>query len=82
MENNTLTRRQVAAKMKAVNIDGELRGAGKTWEVELKDEKTMKRFCAAVQNLGGYKTGYGAWILSPGYVDKGDWNDKTSAWHY
>jgi len=32
--------------------------------------------------IGGYKTGYGAWCLSEKYQSKGDWNDKSSRWHY
>jgi hypothetical protein len=80
MEN--MTRRQVIAKMKKFGIEGEVTGAGKVWEVELKNEKTMKRFCAAVQALGGYKTGYDSWILRPGYEPSGDWNDKSSTCHY
>lgn len=35
-----------------------------------------------IANWGGYKTGYGAWVLQEGYVSKGDFNDKSSAWHY
>lgn len=31
---------------------------------------------------GGYRTGYGAWVFSPGYQSNGDWNDKSSRWHY
>ena len=77
-----MTRRQVIAKMKKAGIEGEVTGAGKVWEVELKDEATMKRFCAAVEALGGYRTGYGSWILRPGYKPMGDWNDKSSQWHY
>jgi hypothetical protein len=31
---------------------------------------------------GGFMSGYGSWCYSKGYVSKGDWNDKSSAWHY
>lgn len=76
----TLTKRQVASILKRENITAELRGAGKNWEIELvgKAVKQFEKFVLA----GGFKTGYGAWILSPGYVAAGDWNDKSSIWHY
>ena len=77
-----MTRRQVIAKMKKAGIEGTVTGAGKLWEVELTTDRLMRKFQKLVTSVGGYMTGYGAWILSPGYVSKGDWNDKASAWHY
>ena len=50
--------------------------------VELADEETMNAFQEKVVKAGGYKTGYGAWVLRPGYVSQGDWNDRTSRCHY
>lgn len=49
---------------------------------EKRTETIMELFCSEVANWGGYKTGYGAWVLQEGYVSKGDWNDKSSAHHY
>jgi hypothetical protein len=31
---------------------------------------------------GGNTTGWGGLVMRANYVDKGDWNDKTSMWHY
>lgn len=31
---------------------------------------------------GGYTTGYGGIVRQEGYVDLGDWNDRSSRWHY
>jgi len=31
---------------------------------------------------GGFSTGYGGWILKQNFQDLGDWNDKSSRWHY
>ena len=33
---------------------------------------------------GGFKCGHGGWVLqrSSGTVEMGDWNDKSSRWHY
>lgn len=45
-------------------------------------KKVLKEVCLGGDKIGGYKTGYGAWVLSSGYQDRGDWNDRTSAWHY
>jgi hypothetical protein len=76
------TKRQIEAAMKANSIPGELSGRGENWEVQLADDKTMRKFCRTVANVGGYKTGYGAWVLRPGYTSNGDWNDRTSRHHY
>lgn len=72
---------QIRRAMNAAMISGELRGTGANWEVELPDEKAMRLFCKKVAPAGGYRTGYGAWILSANYQSLGDWNDKGSAWH-
>lgn len=48
-------------------------------------EKTEEIMHRAVKTLhwGGFKTGYGSWILRRDYAsDMGDWNDKSSKWHY
>ena len=77
-----MTKRQITSAMKANGIAGEIRGRGEAWEVELASRAAMRRFCRLVANVGGYMTGYGAWVLRPGYVGTGDWNDKTSRHHY
>jgi hypothetical protein len=57
-------------------------------EVEIKSPKDSRRFLAQVRKLnptgnwGGYQTGYKSWVLCPGYVSSGDWNDKSSRCHY
>jgi len=78
-----LTKSSVAKAMKAAGIVGEFSGAGSSFEVELADDEAHEAFCAKVTNaLGGYRTGYGAWVLRPGYVSSGDWNDRTARCHY
>jgi signal-transduction protein with cAMP-binding, CBS, and nucleotidyltransferase domain len=42
----------------------------------------LMRRVAAVLKFGGYRCASGEWILQRNYVDKGDWMDKTSRWHY
>ncbi len=42
----------------------------------------MRKFQRNVATVGGYKTGWGGWVLKPGYKSKGDWSDKSSRWHY
>ena len=76
------TKRQVVAAMKLAGIAGEVTGAGKVWEVELPDEKTMRTFQRKVTRLGGYKTGYGAYVLRPGYQSQGEWSNPASRCHY
>jgi hypothetical protein len=81
-----LTKRQIQNIVTENEISAEVRGAGKNWEIELTDDAQHERFCKAVEtvadNFGGFRTGYGAWILRPGYESKGDWNDSSSRWHY
>lgn len=79
---NVMTRKQLLKAMEKAGVIGAVTGAGRVWEVELADEETMQKFCATVCALGGYRTGYGSWILRPGYEGNGDWNDKSSRWHY
>lgn len=31
---------------------------------------------------GGFYTRYGAFIAKENYTSPGDWNDKSSSWHY
>jgi len=52
----------------------------------LTDRKCTKIKKVMATNFGScsaIKTGYGAWILREGKrPDMGDWNDKSSRWHY
>jgi hypothetical protein len=78
-----VTKRQVAAAMKAHGIQGELRGAGRAWEVELPTDEALASFEAHVGVYGGYRCGYGAWVVKPGYeADPYDFNNKASRAHY
>ena len=77
-----MTKTQIKKAMAAANITGDLTGAGENWEVELMTETAKNRFSRLVCKAGGHKTGYGSWILSPDYRSQGDWNDKSSRWHY
>lgn len=79
------TKRHVEALLAQLGIEGKVSGAGARWEVELPDERAKNKFMKAAPKdagIGGYRTGYGAWVLSPGYQSKGDWNDPSSRWHY
>lgn len=87
MDTKTPTKMQVKKLLKANNIAidapvDRLDGAGTKWELEIFDEKKAEKVRALLPNVGGYTTGYGAMILKPDYQDKGDWNDKSSRWHY
>lgn len=42
----------------------------------------MHRVAEIVGFRGGYSCGHGGWVLRKGYEDKGDYNDRASAWHY
>lgn len=77
-----MTRAKVIKAMEAAGIEGEVSGHGVNWEVEVPNEEVMAEFCAKVSPAGGYRTGYGAWVLSAEYEGNGDFNDRTSRWHY
>lgn len=77
-----MTRAKVRKAMEAAGIKGQVSGHGVNWEVELADEETKDRFTAEVAPAGGYRTGCGAWVLQADYQDRGDYNDRTSLWHY
>jgi len=77
-----MTKTQIKKAMAAASIEGEISGTGTAWSVELADEATMEKFCKEVCQAGGFQTGYGSWILRANYQDNGDFNDKSSRWHY
>jgi hypothetical protein len=70
----------LAAKHKISILSTE--GCGRTLEVEVATEKDMRKFHKHVASWGGYKTGYGSWILQASYQPKGDWCDTSSRHHY
>lgn len=82
-----LTKMQVKKLLQANNIaiDGpidHLTGAGAKWELEIFDAEKATKVRELLPGVGGYTTGYGAMVLQSNYQDKGDWNDKSSRWHY
>ena len=82
MNSATMTKREVAKRMAAAGIAGET-GSGRAWEVELADEATMEAFCRDVIPTGGYRTGYGGWVLRPGYkIGDCDYSNPASRMHY
>lgn len=82
MQTEVLTKSKVERLMKANGIKGEVRGRGRDFEVEVPNEHNKTKLRKAGVVLGGYRTGYGAWVLRPGYTASGDWNDKSSHHHY
>jgi hypothetical protein len=58
----------------------EISGAGSSLEIEV-SEVDSKKLRHAGLSWGGYKTGYGAWVLQATTVDRGDYMDKGSLWH-
>jgi len=62
-----MTRTQIINAMETAKIKGEVRGSGKNVEIELPDDNQKKKFCKNVANFGGFKAGYGAWVLRPDY---------------
>ncbi len=79
----TFTKTQIIKRMAQAGIvPVAVRGRGVAWEVELQDDKAQRAFTRKVAKVGGYSTGWGGWVLRPGYKCRGDWNDRTSRHHY
>lgn len=76
------TRRTLRKAMDEAGITGEISGRGSEIEVELPDDAAKDNFCKHIVQWGGYRTGYGAWVLRPGYVGRGDPGDPGSDWNY
>ena len=78
-----LTKMQVKKLMAQHGIVGELSGAGKNWEVELPDDAAEQAFQEKVTKAGGYRCGWGGWVLRPGYqTDDLDYCNPASRHHY
>lgn len=77
------TKMQLIKAMKLAGLTGEVSGAGKSFGVVLADDDAYNAFNAMIPNdLSGYGTGFGGWVLSTNYVDRGDPADPFSAHHY
>jgi hypothetical protein len=50
-------------------------------EVEFANEQDAQRANKTLR-WGGYKTGWGGWVLQERYVDKGEYGDPSSRHHY
>jgi len=80
-----MTKTQIIKALATHGISAEVTGAGQNWEVELPNEEAKDLFFEKIAeaNVGGYKTGYGAWVLRPGYKsDPFDFNHPASRHHY
>lgn len=77
-----MTKAQLTKALKAANLTATISGVGRTIEVELQNETDMRKFCRKVAKWGGYKTGWGGWVLRPVNQDMGDFNHPSSRYHY
>jgi hypothetical protein len=79
-----LTKMQVKKLMTQHKVEGEVRGQGAKWEVELPNDEAYEQFEKHVtKDFGGFNTGYGGWILRPDYKsDEFDFNNPASRHHY
>ena len=78
-----LTASKARKILTTANIAAEVNGAGSRFEIETPDEKTMRKVMKAIPGLGGYKCGWGGWVLSPSIRNDGkDYCDPTSRAHY
>lgn len=87
-----MTKRQIEKKLQAVNISLEYIEINRD-EVEIYvpdtdgtcDMEATEKLQKQVSNLldwGGFRCGHGGWVLRNNYQSMGDWNDRTSQWHY
>ncbi len=64
------------------SVDVYLGGRGRDWSIEVVNDTGKRMVEKVIPGLGGYKAGYGGWVLSQGYQTSGDWNDPSSRHHY
>lgn len=80
--------RQVKSVLKKARLldKVEMQGKSTDWAIECPDERTKNKVTKAMRAegiaLGGYRTGWGGWVLSQTYQPAGDWNDPSSRHHY
>jgi hypothetical protein len=74
-------------KLRKANID--LTGvtiSGSEVEIYVENSETATKRkmnqISKVLNWGGYRTGFGGWVLRKGYTGNGDFMDAASRWHY
>lgn len=75
----------VKALAEAKIVPYEISGAGRTLQVTLNNERDAKRFAKKVAPWGGFRTGWGGWILRANYVSRDDglsYCDPASYHHY
>lgn len=65
-----MQKRQVIALMQRAQIVGTVSGKGEEWSVELNDDADKDAFCTCVADVGGYRTGWGGWVLRPNYKSR------------
>ncbi len=74
---------QIRKLMTEHSVAGELTGAGSKWSVELRNDAALRKFRKHVtKDVGGYKCGYGGWVMSPQYKPTGEWSNPASELHY
>lgn len=78
----SLSTRQLNMLKRKLNLPGEVSGRGTDWELEVPNEKVKALWEKHIPGLGGYRTGYGGWVLSQGYRSMGDWNNPGSRHHF
>lgn len=83
---NLTNKRTLAKALTAAGIVGfEIRGGGKSIEVELPNEEALDVFTAKVARWSGFSTGYRSWILRPYYrtlTPDVDFNHVASHHHW
>ena len=74
---------QIRKLMTDNNVAGEVSGAGNKWSVELANDAALRKFRKHVtKEGGGYKCGWGGWVMTPQYESLGDPSDRMSRHHY
>jgi hypothetical protein len=91
---NDMTKSQIMKKLESGDMDMSAVCEVSQGEVEIfvdagngraDDEKTDSAVSTAEKILGwkgGYRTGYGGWVIQEHPLELGDWNSPASRWHY
>lgn len=72
-ENSSITTRRDEVEVYVVDEDDDI-------DYDKTDE--LKDRVHELLGWGGFRCIYGGWVLQANYQSPGDWNDKSSQWHY
>jgi hypothetical protein len=82
MTANQIIKKIAKAGIDTTNIVKTGKAEIEIWTGDADTSEELMQQVINVVSLGGFRTGFGGWVLRENYEDNGDWNDPASRWHY